>query len=413
MAMIRPSVFGFALVCACMWAPIAWTAQPLPSATAVTLAPPLRWPDRPIASRAQIDAYVRHTPVEASPLSAFTPAGRRRFLASLVFGERGLGGFSTDDLRYDLTRVQAWNVLRLFDAQGRANDLAARTRARPATVQTTLESAYDHLQTPATPDDEAKMLADVYAREFAPAQQRLASLSDQDVELLFRGANRLSFVVASPVYLADMRRDFDELDRRHRVDRPHVDAFYDALLAAHRPADARALLGAYPMLDRPSPPTLHDAKFEHDQPSTWVARGGHDLWRQPLPLDADAQVVVLGSTGCHFSEAAARSIGADRMLREMFRTHARWVAPAHDIVAFDALTAWNRAHPAQPLAILHDDAGLPFVTRFATPTFYFMRHGHVVDTVVGWPNDAQRAALRAGLRKIGLLDTASASGKHR
>ena len=90
--MIRPSVFGFALVCACMWAPIAWTAQPLPSATAVTLAPPLRWPDRPIASRAQIDAYVRHTPVEASPLSAFTPAGRRRFLASLVFGERGLGG---------------------------------------------------------------------------------------------------------------------------------------------------------------------------------------------------------------------------------------------------------------------------------------------------------------------------------
>ncbi|MGN2245255.1 hypothetical protein ACFWZ3_01055 [Frateuria sp. GZRR35] len=408
--MTRQSFFGFALACAWAWTPFAWAAQPLPPATAVTLAPPLRWPDMPIASRVELDAYRHDTPPAASPLSAFSPAGQRRFLAGLVFGQRGLGGFSFDDLTYDLTREQAWNVLRLFGAERYAAGLATRTRPRPAGARVaTLDVAYDEL-VGASPEASGKPAAvAVYARAFAPAQARLRTLGDRDVELLLRAADRLARIDPTQTrYLLDMQRDVAELERRGRLDRPHVDALYDALLAAHRPDQARALLAAHPILDRQPPPTLHDAPIASDSASLWVARGGRDLWRQPFHLDADAQVVVLGSTGCHFSEAAARSIGADPLLRELFSKHAQWVAPAHDIVAFDALVAWNRAHPAQPLVVLHEDAGLPFVSRFATPTFYFLRQGRVVDTVVGWPGDAQRAALRAGLQKIGLLDTTPA-----
>lgn len=410
--MTRRSFLGFALVCACAWAPFAWAAQPLPPATAVTLAPPLRWPDKPIASRIELDAYRHDTPPAASPLSAFSPAGQRRFLAGLVFSQRGLGGFSFDDVQYDLTREQAWNVLRLFGQEHYAAGLPTRTRPRAAGVGVaTLDAAYDKLVA-LSPDMSGKHAArTLYARLFAPAQARLHTLGDRDVELLLRAADRLTrFDPAQARYLLDMQRDVGELERRDRLDRPHVDALYDALLAAHHSDQARALLAAHPtMLDRQPPPTLHDAKIPSDSPSLWIARDGRDLWREPLHLDADAQVVVLGSTGCHFSEAAARSIGADPLLRELFRKHAQWVAPAHDIVAFDSLKAWNREHVAQPLAILHEDAGLPFVTRFATPTFYFLHNGRVVDTVVGWPDDTQRAALRLALQKIGLLDAAPAS----
>lgn len=409
--MTRQKVFGFVLVCAWVWAPLALAAPQGPSASAVTLAPALRWPDRPITSRAQLDAYLHDTPPTASPLGAFSAAGQRRFLAGLVFGQRGLGGFSMDDLQYDLTREQAWNVLRLFGAEQYALGLATRTHPRMAEVRPgMLDAAYDEL-VGASPDASAELAVEpLYERTFAPAQARLRTLDDRDVELLLRAADRLTRIApAQARYLLDMRRDVAELERRNRLDRPHVDALYDALLAAHRSDEARALLGAHPILDRRPPPTLHDAKLAPGLASIWLARGGHDLWRQPLRLDADAQVVVLGSTGCHFSQAAARSIGADPTLRGLFRAHAQWVAPAHDIVAVDALAAWNREHPEQPLAILHEDAGLPFVKRFATPTFYFLRDGRVVDTVVGWPDDAQRSALRAGLRNIGLLDAASAS----
>jgi hypothetical protein len=412
MAMTRLRACCLALFCAWMLPTLAFSGSTTPTVAATT-APKLRWPANPIASRAQLEAYLHDTPAAASPLSAFTLEGRRRFLASLVFHERGLGGFGTDDLGYDLTREQAWNVLRLFGEQNYAGDLAARTRPRaPDARPVTLEATYDRLAEMPL-DRPSNVPAAFYADTFAQAQGRLEGLADLDVELLLRAAHRLTYAdPAASRFLDDMRRDFAELERRHRADRPHAEALYRALLAAHRTDQARKLLAAWPTLERQPPPTMHDAGgLAPGQASLWVARGKRDLWRQPLVLDDDAQVVVLGSTGCHFSEAAARSIDADPALRGIFRTHAQWLAPAHDIVAFDALQAWNRAHSAQPLAILDQDAGLPFISRFETPTFYFLQHGRVVDTVVGWPGDEQRAALRQALRRIGLLSQLGASGE--
>ncbi len=126
------------------------------------------------------------------------------------------------------------------------------------------------------------------------------------------------------------------------------------------------------------------------------------LTQQRVDLDAPAQVLVLGSAGCHFSQRAARDIDADSALRRLFHAHARWVAPHHDITAFDALQLWNQAHPAQPMAIAHANGEFPMFKRIETPTFYFMRHGKVVATVVGWPAGGNRAALMAAFGKLGL-----------
>lgn len=208
---------------------------------------------------------------------------------------------------------------------------------------------------------------------------------------------------ADPALLSDMRRDLDRLDRHGAADRPHYAEFYDSLLKAHRNDEAQAWLAAHPILQRTAPPELHEATVPIGVPSLWVADADkRELTREPYAPDATAQVVVLAGTDCHYSRNAVRDIDADPVLRELFHKHARWVAPAQDIVGFDALQTWNQAHPSQPLAVASDNAQWPMFRVLETPTFFFYRRGKLVDTVVGWPRDGNAVALRRALRKIGL-----------
>lgn len=74
----------------------------------------------PIKTKADLDRYLeelRQNPEARTPLNALSPAARDRFLNSLVFTERGLGGFYFADLEAQLTASQIYRVLSLFGAQ--------------------------------------------------------------------------------------------------------------------------------------------------------------------------------------------------------------------------------------------------------------------------------------------------------
>ncbi|UGB45333.1 hypothetical protein LQ772_15330 [Frateuria edaphi] len=374
---------------------------------AVTAAPAWHWPTRPITSRAQLDAYLHDTPTAASPLSVFTQVGLRRFLASLAFNDKRLVTFSTDDLRYDLTREQAWDVLRLFGKESYAIGLGARTRERPGKTpeRHALEGAYDRLAKALQVDPGGTSLASIYAEDFAPAQARLASLDDRDLELLFRATGILASThPQSTAYLAALERDFALLERREQVDRPYAETLHGALLIAHRPDEARALVASHAGLDLQPPPTMRSAaRIRTGRPSVWIVGGAHELWRLPLMLHDTVQIVIFGSPNCRYSQNAARDIEADPALRRLFRAHAQWVAPARNIVDFGTMQSWNRDHPAQKLAILQDDDELPYVASMRTPVFYILRRGQLAATLEGWPGPDQRDALRRHLVAVGLL----------
>jgi hypothetical protein len=394
--------------------PFAALAAPSPD-DGVTRNVTLAIPAKPITSRAELDAYLRDTPPANSPLNWLTPGARRRFLDSLVYREHGLGGMNLGDLRYELTREQAYTLLRLFGAQDYAVDLDALTTPRPAThddATGSLEAAYDRLLAAtehSEGDAQGQAVSRSYAAEFAPAQTdaRRHAPGDRDVEFLFRAATLAFNTTSQPDYLSDMRRDFAELERRHRVDRPHASDLYDALLAAHHGDEARALLAAHPAIERSPPPLMRSfGRIRNGQPSLWVATPGtrkRELVRFRFNTRAPAQVIVLASTGCHFSANAARDIEADPLLRDLFREYGQWVAPPSEVTAFDTVREWNEGHPALRLGIAYDNAALPMVERFETPVFYFLDHGTVVDTVVGWPPGGNLDAIRRGLRKIDLL----------
>lgn len=368
-------------------------------------------PAKPIASRAQLDVYVRDTPASRSPLSWLTPAARRRFLDGLVFHGRGLGGLYLGDLDYELTREQAYTLLSLFGAQNYALGLDARsTQRRPDTGDhaSTLAPAYTELSSADRQDDAADGIASIYTKHFSPLQTdaQRHDLSGPDLELLFRAAALAFRVTHRPNYVDEMRADFSELQRRHLVDRPHESELFDALILLGKSDEARALQASYPLIERGAAPVMKTAsRVRRGKPSLWILnteRGKRELVRYPFNIRARAQIIVLASTSCHFSELAARAIEADPALREVFRENAQWVAPANDLTDFDAIKTWNEAHTASRLGIIHDDAELPMVQRIETPMFYFLDHGRVVDTVVGWPEGGNIDALRRGLRMIDL-----------
>lgn len=374
-------------------------------------------PATPITSRAALDAYLRDTPPAQSPLNWLTPGARRRFIDSLVYREHGLGGLSLADLRYELTREQAYTLLHLFGAQNYAIDLDAlstpRAAATDGAASSALEAAYERLLAGTAQangrEAQTRAIARSYGADLAPAQAGAGprALGDRDVEFLFRAAALAFGVTGQPDYLTDLRRDFAELERRRRVDRPHASDLYDALLVAHRADEARALLAAHPEAGRSRPPSMRAfSRIRSGQPSLWVITPDartRELVRFRFNLRAPAQVIVLASTGCHFSASAARDIEADPLLRELFREYGQWVAPPDEVTAYDAVREWNQAHPALRLGIAYDNASLPMVERVETPVFYFLDHGAVVDTVVGWPPGGNLDAIRRGLRRIGLL----------
>ena len=231
-------------------------------------------------------------------------------------------------------------------------------------------------------------VAQTRTQRVSPMQtdDRRRALSDRDVEFLFRSATLAFKFKHQPAYLDDMRDNASELQRRHLVDRPHANDLYDALILTGKSGDARSLQRRYRVIERGDAPTMKDAgRIEGGQASLWLVsdeQGKREFVRTPLHLRARAQVIVLPSTGCHFAKRAA---------------------PANELTQFDAIKTWNQHYPSNRLGVIHNNTELPMVKRIETPTFYFLDHGRVVDTVAGWPDGGNLEAIRHGLRTIKLL----------
>jgi hypothetical protein len=72
----------------------------------------------PIRSRRDLVRHLRASRDEGSPLLALSEEGRRRFLSSLTFNEKGVTGYRYDDLERELTATEAYLILALFGVQG-------------------------------------------------------------------------------------------------------------------------------------------------------------------------------------------------------------------------------------------------------------------------------------------------------
>lgn len=374
----------------------------------------------PIATPAALARYLLDTPIERSPLGALPPGARKRFLASLRFGDRGLGGFATDDLDQTLTHAQTEAVLALFGAQAygaglglspaeharreaeRAADAARRGCKPDNCPESPIEQRYDALVLAERHGTDAARHAGLgadYTRLFGNAfsPTALARVSAPDLRLLARAARRVLGVDPDGRAADDLGRTLAAMQLRGMAGDADFVPLYRARVTTRHFDAARALAREHPGMPVGVLPALESRPTRSGVPTVLtVSADGRHMTREAVDLDVPLRIVVVAA--CHFSEDAARDIAADPRLDALFRQHAMWLASDGTPLADAA--AWNRAFPTQSIHVAWRNREWRKLDSWAMPTYYVFRHDREVARWHGWLGlDALRQELdRAGVR---------------
>lgn len=399
-----------------------------PPAAATTLAGPVHAStpahDALIRTPADLSRYLSTTAPGASPLDALPPAARKRFLASLRFGSKGLGGFSTSDLDAELNHAQVARLLALFGMQSYAQGIGltqrryARVRAERlayarrrgcrvgACPESDIEQRYDQLVAAmgSSHGSLARRTAAIdkrYALLFGKhsASIRLRQVASPDLRLLKRAVETVIFYSPAPVYLARLRAILAEMQRRGMTDDADYASLYKGMVAARQFGAAASLRRRHPGLDVARIPAWQSpGTLPREWPTAiTLSADGRQMTRRAFDLNLPLRIVVVAS--CHFSRDAARAIDAQPRLRRLFADHAIWLADQSEEI--DAARSWNQQFPDQPIHIAWRNREWDRLSDWDMPTFYVFRRGKLVDHWSGWSAGTGMKQLREHLRRDG------------
>lgn len=371
--------------------------------------------DLPIRSHAQLKAWLQTHAGKQTPLDRMPAGARMRFLASLRFGERGLGGFDTADLGATLAPDEIRAVLALFGPEAEAyaahipsTELSDSRDAAP-TESSAIEQRFNELYLlglrlgHATDLERGKTLASRYLALFPDAREAdyLRGASDSDLKLLYRAASLANSGNPDTVIPAAMAATIDVMAARGIAAPAELAKARDALLTARQFDSARRFSDAHAAAQLTPLPRILGAHADFDgQPTLWQMDADSDILER-RPVDTGPlQIMVLA--GCHFSADAARDIVADPVLGPLFRQHGHWLSLPPGQEDLQAVRDWNREHPQAPMEMLYDRSEWPVFTDWRMPTFYVIRHGKALGSMAGW-SSSSRAELTALLRRTGLL----------
>ena len=353
----------------------------------------------PIRTRAALTSYLAHASAQ-SPLDALSPGARKRFIASLRFGSRGVVSFDPADLAEELDGKQVHRVLSLFGLETELPAVHMRSKPlRGGPEETPLERRFDQFYIGGLASPTGASLPASYNALLASFQKPdlLAKTNAHDVDLLFRAATHVASIAPAQHYLRDARADLDELAKRCFAGPQRVDTMHHLLVSARKFEAARALARRFPYARIKPLPAFRDASANRaGNPTALLIQPAEDaMLREPVRMDVPLRIIVVA--GCHFSEDAARAISRDPEIGQLFHAHAIWLAS--DSESLTDVTEWNREFPGQPMHVAWRDNEWKMLNVWDMPTFYIFEHGKLVDRWSGWSGDAgPLQTLRTRLR---------------
>lgn len=377
----------------------------------------------PIRSRAELERYLRDTPIASTPLAPLPPAARRRFLARLTFGAQG-ADIDLGEPEAWLSRPEVANLFALFGRQELAERLdigltatqkARRVREREEDArhrgcipdrcpESDIERRFDRLSaiSHVSLPDAQRFAAEKrdYDRLFARFQRadRLRELSAPDLRLLVRAVRQTLYVAPDAGHVEQLRDDLAEMQRRRMTEAEDFIDLYRAQIGARQFDQAAALRRQHPGMGVPALPAFKSdhATFAGVPTALSVDIRSGSMHRQAMHLDGPLRIVVIA--GCHFSEDAARAIEADASLRPLFAQHSIWLAAPSQRI--EDIAGWNREFSDLPMHVAWNQAEWSMLPDWGMPTYYVFRHGREIARFSGWLGIAR---LKQALRDAGAM----------
>ncbi|MBA8885758.1 hypothetical protein [Dokdonella fugitiva] len=278
------------------------------------------------------------------------------------------------------------------DAKGRP-DLA---KARAELMKISVEDI-------APADRDRQLVATLERVQHEVERIGLARLRDADVPRWFDVAVVVAFYTLEPRHVRLVRGAVDEMVRR-RMDVASQQAELMKLYVAARMLDDAQAYANVAHDGVMKLPRFDDESIADDaHPTLWyVSADASSVMRYSFPLDQGVRVVVNGHPWCPFSVKAGKGIERNARLAELMARYAVWIVPQHPMPNFGDIAQWNVQHPHLPMRVAYRAGEWRDITNWATPVFHFFVDGRLVDTVAGWPSDAQAERLVQAFRAVGV-----------
>lgn len=235
----------------------------------------------------------------------------------------------------------------------------------------------------------------------SPTLRKIERLTDDEVRDFYDVTRLAAFYDNSPTAVSQMRRGWNELNRRRIAPAGSGDEMLELYEAARLFTEAKQFHDAHPGQVSHPPPVLVDLDRTAARPAVLsVADDGTKLIRQPFSRLDGTVVVIVGSPWCHFSRAAAEAIEGDAELGPLMAKEAAWLIPQQIVRDYGSIARWNQKHPTAVMSLIDRQSEWPFIHTVATPTFYFFKDGVLVSSFSGWTGDEQNVTLRERLRQL-------------
>lgn len=262
-----------------------------------------------------------------------------------------------------------------------------------------------------TGKDKVTKLESIYVKFFAPLLADVRDLDSSSLRTLFQASDMLAYYTlfsdyqSNTNYVTYMQRVFNELKRRSLITAADTANMFDALIAARRMHEAKALKDESISLSKKITPVIKKTRAfdEATAAELVVEQSGSVVKARNVELAADYRIIVV--SGCHISQDAVKEIDANPVLREAFlKGNTIWLAPADRNFDLEQIQKWNRDFPRQNITISYKNSSWHGIDFSRIPTFYFYRDGNLIGEHIGWKEGGVPVEITSMLRSMGLLD---------
>jgi hypothetical protein len=233
-----------------------------------------------------------------------------------------------------------------------------------------------------------------------------SDITDDDVRSIFKALVDIVFYTSSPIVIDDIEHVFSELQKREiLLPRDYFD-LYNSMLRSRSFPEAVKFRKKYPTVGLKAPPDFEISGEILGETPTRLIVSDHErkVTREAYSVNKGFQLVSVVSLRCTFSRHAMETIAEDPAIINALHGQAIWLVPEGMEGELEEIQGWNRNHAGMRLDLSYRWSEWPMIEDVATPVFYFLQDGKLVEKLTGWPDDSRLEDLRTVLDHLGVSE---------